>query len=507
MKYLRKLLYDSSNYGKLILLIGILIAVPLVILPFCPEETKYISAFLLPSVISIVLGVAVCILVPRKEEGVTGWQSPLQRGSLPVMFAWCFSFLVGAFPFVLSGQLSFLHAFFESVSGWTTTGLTVVDVAVMPRIFLFHRSFMQFCGGLGFIIMIVMLVQGKQSMNLYNAEGHPDRIMPSLKRTARTIFSLYTGFFLLGTLLYRIFGMGLFDAVCHTMSALSTAGFTTQANSIGEYGSLPIEIITIVLMLIGSTNFAILLLLVKRKFRRMIRVSEFRFSIGLLLVFVPLTAFSLIKEMNMGIGESFIEALFGVVTTFSTTGYSTMNYAQWPPFAVGLLNLLMIIGGGAGSTAGGIKLSRTYLLIQITRENIRKRLSPARHITAPSYYRVQGKTPIDDVLIKDTVGFIACYMGVFIIGTLLLTLTSGSSLFEAVFEFASAFGTVGISNGLTNADATGGTLIVQMVGMILGRLEIFIVFIGVYSGVHALKQQIQKRVTYKYDKKLLNILL
>jgi len=494
VKYWRKLLFDSSNYGKLLLLIGILITFPLMVLPFYPEETKYIAAFLIPSVISIVLGTAVCILAPHKEEGFTEWQSPLQRGSLPVMFAWCFSFLVGALPFVIAGQLSFIHALFESVSGWTTTGLSVADVTVMPRIFLFHRSFMQFCGGLGFIIMIVMLVQGKQSMNLYNAEGHPDRIMPSLKRTARTIFSLYTGFLILGTWLYWVFGMKLFDAVCHTMSALSTAGFSTQANSIGEYGSLPIEIITIVLMLIGSTNFAILLLLVKRKFRRMVRVSEFLFLIGLLLIFVPLVAFSLIKDMNMGIGDSIINSLFGIVTTFSTTGYSTMNYAQWPPFAVGLLILLMIIGGGAGSTAGGIKLSRTYLLIRITCENIRKRLSPPQRITAPFYYRVQGKTPIDDTLIKDTVGFTTCYLGVFIIGTLLLTLTSGSSLFDAMFEFASAFGTVGISNGLTNADAAAGTLIVQMIGMILGRLEIFIVFVGVYSGAQTLKQQLQKRI-------------
>ena len=489
---MKKLISESNTYGKLILLIGLLVAVPLVVVLYYQEDARYIHAFLIPSAISVALGLAVCIFAPRKEKPVTEWQSPLQRGSVPVMFAWCFSILAGAVPFVLGGKLRFILALFESISGWSTTGLTVVDVTAMPRIFLFHRAFMQYCGGLGFIIMIAMLAQGNQNMNLYNAEGHPDRIMPSLRRTSRIIFLLYSCFLIGGSLIYRIFGMGFFDAICHTMSALSTAGFTTQANSIGQYGSLPIEIITVVLMLVGSTNFAILLLLVRLKFRKIIRVSEVRFMLMLLLVTVPLTTFSLMSKLGMGAGRGFMNALFGIVTTFTTTGYSTMNYSLWPPFALGVLMVLMIIGGSVGSTAGGIKLLRTYLLIRITRENIKNRLSPVRRISAPSYNRVQGKMLIDDTLVKDTVGFVACYIGIFIIGSLLLTLTADCHLFDAMFEFASAFGTVGISNGLTSAGASAGSLIILMVGMILGRLEIFIVFIGAFSALSMLRHSVTK---------------
>ena len=487
---MKRLISESSNYGKLILLIGLLIAVPLAVIPFYPEEKRYLSAFLIPSAASVALGLTVCLCTQRRAKPVTEWQSPLQKGSLPVMLAWCFSFIAGAVPFMIGGLLDFPLALFESVSGWTTTGLTVVDVTVTPRVFLFHRAFMQYCGGLGFIIMIAMLVQGKQNMNLYSAEGHPDRLMPSLKKTSRTIFLLYSCFLAAGLLIYRLFGMEMFDAICHTMSALSTAGFTTQANSIGQYGSLPIEMITVALMLVGSTNFAILLLLVKRNFRKIIQVSEVRFMAALLLVFVPLAALSLQNRTDLGFGRSLMNSLFGIVTTFTTTGYSTMNYALWPPFALSLLMVLMIVGGSAGSTAGGIKLLRTYLLIRITRENVRGRLSPARRVTAPYYYRAQGKTPINNALVKDTVGFISCYMGVFIIGTLLLTLTAECSLFSAMFEFASAFGTVGLSNGLTNADASVGSLLILMAGMILGRLEVFIVFIGIYAGIKTIKQRL-----------------
>ena len=463
------------------LLIGILLAVPIAVVPFHIQDAKYIASFVIPSVSSVILGLAVCYFAPQREERILEWQSPLQKGSVPVLFAWCFAFLVGAIPFVIGGQLSFILALFESVSGWTTTGLTVVNPESLPKIFLFHRAFMQYCGGLGFVIVIAMLVQEKQSMNLYNAEGHPDGLLPSLKRTARAIFLVYAGCLALGTMSYRAFGMPLFDAICHTMSALSTAGFSTKANSISAYKDARIEIVTIVLMIIGSTNFAILLLLVKRKFRQLIQVSEFKFMLGLVAGFSLLISFSLMSATGSTFGRSLLDATFGVVTAFSTTGYSTANYAMWPPFAIGLFMLLMIIGGGVGSTAGGIKLLRTYLLLKITGENLRKRTSPARRITVPIYYRVQGKAPIDDMLVRDTFGFISCYMGVFFTGTLLLTLTEDASLFDAMYEFASAFGTVGVSNGLTNAESSNGTLVVQMIGMLLGRLEIFIVFIGIYS--------------------------
>jgi trk system potassium uptake protein TrkH len=481
VKKLLKLFQNSNNYGSLILLTGVLIAVPLIVLPFYPEEARYWYSFAAPSVFSVALGAAICIFKPSTEESISEWQSPLQKGGIPVLIAWCFSFIAGALPFVIAGELSPLLALFESISGWTTTGLTIVDVSATPRIFLFHRAFMQYCGGLGFVIMITMLHQGKQSMNLFNAEGHPDRLVPNIKKTSRVIFLMYSAFLAAGILLYRIFGMNFFDAVCHAMSAISTAGFSTRVSGIGEYGSVAVGVVTIVLMLIGSTNFAVVLLLVQRKFRQIPQISELRFLLILLAVFVPLIAFSLITQMDMRVGEGIFNAVFGTVASLSTTGYTTMDYMRWPPFAMGLLILMMFIGGGSGSTAGGLKLSRVYLLFRVTRENIRKRFSPARRVTTLTYHTPQGKTEIDNDLIKDTFGFITCFVGIFIIGTLLVTLTSDGTLLEAMVEFGSTFCTVGIVNHLTNADSSAALLVVQMMGMVLGRLEIFIVFIGIYS--------------------------
>ena len=191
-------------------------------------------------------------------------------------------------------------------------------------------------------MMIVMLVSDKRSMDLFNAEGHPDKLMPNLRKTARTIFAMYLAFLLAGTAAYAIAGMPLFESICHAMCSLSTGGFSTRLNSIGEYRSLAIELVTIVLMLIGTTNFAVLLLLVRRKWRQALRVSELRFLFLLLIVFVPLIALSLSSGLGMGFGEAFRQALFNGASALSTTGYATMGYDSWPAFSLGILIVLII---------------------------------------------------------------------------------------------------------------------------------------------------------------------
>jgi trk system potassium uptake protein TrkH len=329
-------------------------------------------------------------------------------------------------------------------------------------------------------------------MNLYNAEGHPDKLLPNLKKTAQTICLMYNGFLVIGTAAYVIAGMSLFDAVNHTMCSLSTGGFSTKLNSIGEYNSLPIEIITIIQMLIGTTNFAVLLLLTKRKWKQVFKVSEVRFMFLVLFITVPVTAFSLIRGMNMGVFEGLRRALFDVTSALSTTGYSSMSYTSWPPLAVSMLILTMLIGGGIGSTAGGIKLTRVYLMIRTALQNIRKRLSSPRNVETIYYFRAQGKAEIDSTLAADTTGFVTSYLFLYIIGTLLITVTANCSLTEAMFEFASALGTVGLSIGLTSPATGNATLVVEMLGMMLGRLEIFIVLIGVYSAGSLMRQTLDQ---------------
>jgi len=472
--------FKLKYYGTVIIFIGLIFLVPLAVLPFYPREWKYALSFVITAAISAVVGMIVCI-IPHRSVRID-WENPFERGSLPVLLIWSYGFVIGALPFIFGDILPPVRALFESVSGWTTTGLTTVDPEATPHIFLFFRSYMQFCGGLGFILIFSSIMRDKKTVNLYNAEGHPDKLLPNLRRTSRVIILLYLMFLAVGVIFYVIFGMNPFDAICHTMSALSTAGYSTKAASIGQYASFPIELITVVLMLVGSVNFGILLLIVRGNFKKVAKITEMRFMAGMLAVFVPLIAFSLIIQAHMGILQSFRDALFGAVTIFSTTGYSIANYAEFPPFASVLIMLLMIIGGGIGSTAGGIKLSRTYLLLRFTTENIRKHLSSSRKITLLSVHRIHGRDFVDAAFIADTLGFIACYISIAVIGTMMLTLTADCPVYDAMFEFTSALGTVGVSCGVTDAHANAGTLIVEMAGMILGRLEIYVVLAGALSG-------------------------
>ena len=476
---------DCSNPGKLMIMIGLLVTASLAILPFYPQDMGYAICFLLPGLFSILAGALVCVFGKREAYFSSDRLTAQRHSNNTVLFTWFWGIAVGAMPFFLSGQLKFVQSLFESISGWTTTGLSVMDVAKTSHIFLFYRSFMQYCGGLGFVLMMVMLVSGKRSMDLFNAEGHPDKLMPNLKQTAQTIFEMYILFLILGTVAYVVCGMPLFDSLCHAMCSLSTGGFSTKLSSIGEYHSLPIEIVTTQLMLIGTTNFAVLLLLLRGKWRQAIQVSEVRFLFLLLLIFVPLMALSL--SGSMGLGAGLRHALFNAASALSTTGYATMSYEGWPSCAIGLMILLMLIGGGIGSTAGGLKLTRVYLILRMMGQNINKKLLPQRCVDAPTYVKAQGRTKIDGELCSDTVGFVGCYLLLFIAGTLALTLTAGCGLEKAMFEFASALGTVGLSIGLTGPMTNNATLIVEMIGMILGRLEIFIVLTGVYYELHEIK--------------------
>ena len=482
---------DSSSFGKLSVLIGLFVLIPLVVLPWYPDNLQYSASFLIPGAVSIVLGVLICVFC-KNEEASMSWKSQMGHSSLAVLFAWSWGPVIGSLPFLLGKQLGFLQSLFEAVSGWTTTGLSVMDVPQVPAIYLFHRSFMQYCGGLGIILMMIIFISNKQSMNLYNAEGHPDKIMPNIKNTAQAIFVIYNICLVLGCVAYRIAGMTWFDSICHCMCSLSTGGFSTKLNSIGEYNSFAIELITIILMLIGTTNFVALLILAKGKIRSFFRISDVKFLIIMLALFIPPVAVSLSAGMGFRFLGGLRRSLFAVVSALSTAGMANMNYAECPQFVVGVLILMMVIGGEIGSTSGGIKISRIYILLRLCGVQIRKKLNPGSYVVAPNYVKPSGKIAFDRELADETTGYITAYLVIFIIGSLAMTVTAGCSITEAMFEFASALSTVGFSIGITGPMTNASTLILEIIGMLLGRLEIFIVVIGITFGWVMLKDIFRK---------------
>ena len=489
---MKNLLKEGNLYGKIMIIIGILIAIPILIIPFYPDEAEYVSSFFIPACFSIIVGFILCRFFPNSHEK-SAYRVELKIGSYVVLFAWIYGILAGAAPFVLEGMLTPVQATFEAVSGWTTTGLSVVDVSTCPYIFHFHRAFMQFCGGLGFIMMMIIFLHGKHSMSLYNAEGHPDKLFPNIRKTAQVICFIYCGFLVVGILMYLACGMNLFDSIVHTMCSLSTGGFSTRVDSIGYYDSLAIETVTIVQMLIGTTNFAALLLLTKGRIAQFFKVSEVRFLCVLLVVFVPVTAFILTYGLYVNLGSGFRLALFNIVSALSTTGYSTMSYADWPQAALGIMIVMMLIGGGIGSTAGGLKLTRVYILLRSTLQNVRQKLYAPRTIQRFTYNTPHGKEQIDAKLINNTSSYFVCYLCLFIFGSIAISITENCDLVSGMFDFSSSLGTVGLSIGITGPATSNATLLIEMLGMLLGRLEIFVVFIGAHELYMSLKSRLHRK--------------
>lgn len=470
---------NKNDIGRLMILVGILTLVPTIIIPFY-NEWKYFFAFFIPSACSILLGIIICCLF-RSRHAVNSYRNLIKLGSLTVLFAWIYGIFVCAIPFLFLGDMNFLQCLFESASGWTTTGFTVIDVASTPYTFIFHRSFMQFCGGLGFILMMVMIMQNKHSVNLYNLEGHNDQLTTSVRKTARIIFYLYSGIFFIGVILYIICGMTVFDSVVHCMSALATGGFSSKPGNIADYDSVLIECVTIFIMVLGMTKFAVLLLLTKRKFKDAAKISEVRFAGIILLIIIPLIAVVLFFSFSINFAESLRHSVFNVVSIISTTGFSTVDFAILPAFVFGVLIIIMFVGGMAGSTAGGIKLNRVYLLFRGAGISINKKLFPEGRITARYYYSSYGRTEINNAMLRDVFSYAFLYFIIFLATSLALCLTANASLGSAMFEAASLSSTAGVSTGIFGTTANAATLIVGIIGMIIARLEINIIITAICS--------------------------
>ncbi|GAA0696362.1 TrkH family potassium uptake protein [Paraclostridium ghonii] len=459
--------------GIFTVIIGGILLLPLITLIFYKNEIALSKYFIIPSLLAIFLGIL--LIKFNKEHENT--KLSVGQDAIIVVLVWILATLFSAMPFILSNQLNFTQAYFEAVSGWTTAGLSVVDVSTAPKMFLMHRSIMQFFGGVGIVLVVLSALSSTFGMRLYNSEGHSDNLLPNLLKSSRLILSIYLGYIIGGIIIYYICGMPLFDAINHSISALSTGGFSVKVDSIGYYNNIYIELVTIILMILGTTNFAAHVLLINGNLKRFFKVSEVKFMFIVIAISIPLISFFSLNKLYGDMSTGIRVAAFQVVSALSTAGYSTVDLGNWSPFAILVLIILMIIGGGAGSTAGGVKLYRVNMMIRSIIWNLRKQFMSEHTIKEDYIYKPQGKVYIQEDDIRNVYNFMFLYMIVYLIGVSIM-LIYGYDLQDSMFEFASALGTVGLSVGVTSPDAPTVVLWTETIGMFLGRLEIWIVFIA-----------------------------
>ena len=464
----------AGYLGVVAMLAGTIVLLPLAFLIAFPEEISHADDFIAPGAASIMAGYLLSLFIRGKNRGkLNGNQE-----ALIVISTWMIAILASAAPFVLSGRWNFPQAVFEATSGYTTTGLSIVDVEECPRLFLAFRSIMHLFGGLGFMLVMASVFTDRNGMRLHTDGDRGDRLIQNLLKSARTITAIYSGYIASGTLLYIAAGMGWFDALNHAIAAVTTGGFSTRSLSIGYYDSLPIEIITIVLMLLGATNFLVHLLILKGKFSGWIRHCETRLSLILIASATPIVGVFLMGGVAGNLSQAARLSLFQTVSALTTTGLRTASdFSAWPSSSIFILLLLMVTGGGAGSTAGGIKQARVVILLKALGREQRRKFNPRRIFRESEMCNFGAREAIMEEDSRQTGLFVLLYLAIVALGTLGYSFY-GYSLQDSVFEFASALGTVGLSSGITKAGAPPGVLWIGTAGMFLGRMEIYFVFLG-----------------------------
>ncbi|PIP35815.1 MAG: potassium transporter [Desulfobacterales bacterium CG07_land_8_20_14_0_80_52_14] len=406
-----------------------------------------------------------------------------REGMAIVAISWIMVSLFGALPFFLDGILNtFTDAFFESVSGFTTTGASVLtNIEVVSQSLLFWRSFIQWLGGMGIIVLSLAILPflGVGGMQLYKAEVPtpvPDKLKPRIRDTATLLWKVYALMSLLQVAFLMFGGMSLFDALCHTFTTMPTGGFSTKNASIAHYHSLYLEIVIIVFMVLAGINFSLHYQVLRGRPLAFWRDSECRFFLISTLLFTVLVSLNIYRSPYERIGDAFRYGSFQVVSIVTTTGFATADYEKWPVFSQFVLLILMFLGASAGSTGGGVKSLRVMLFLKYCG----RELFYLVHPRAVAHVKIGGKVVPEDV-IRSVMGFLGLYAGIFVLSSLLLS-ALGVDLVTSMGATAATLGNVGPGLGLVgpvdnfaNIPYLGKWLLSWC--MLLGRLEIYTLII------------------------------
>ncbi|TLP80953.1 TrkH family potassium uptake protein [Maribacter sp. ACAM166] len=419
-----------------------------------------------------------------------------KEGYIIVTFGWIVMSISGMLPYLFSGAIpDITNAFFETVSGYTTTGASIVDdIEAMPEGILFWRSLTHWIGGMGIIVLAIAILPllGIGGMQLFSAEApgpSADKLHPRITDTAKRLWLIYFGYTVAETILLRIAGMSFFDAINHAMATLSTGGFSTKNASLAYWNDQPlIQYIVIFFMFLAGSNFVLSYFAFKGRFQKVIKDEEFKYYAGFVIIFTIIVALVIYFKANitditpgypMVLGKvesSFRHALFQIVSVITTTGFVSADFTQWTPFLTIFFFGLFFLGGSAGSTAGGIKVMRHLLIIKNGVLEFKRTL----HTNAIIPVRYNNKT-VKEKIVYNIIGFFVLYMLLFIIGALVLA-SLGLDFESAIGGSASSLGNLGPALGSLNPVSNFNSLPVLAKWwcgflMLAGRLELFTVLI------------------------------
>ena len=464
----------SRTVGLILLITGIFQLFPLLI-AVIDREPRNILAYIESLCLILLVGSALLLFSRGGNRMFSA-----QEGFAATGLSWIFMSAFGALPFFLSGQIpSYVDAFFEMVSGFTTTGASILtDVEALSRCNLFWRSFSHWLGGMGVLVFLLAVVPGARKnggtgIYLMRAESpgpSVDKLTPHLRQTAMILYGIYILLTALCIVCLLLGGMPVFDSFCIAFGTAGTGGFAIKNSSMGGYSCFLQTVVTVFMFLFG-VNFSLYYMLLLRKFKAVFKNEELRLYFGIAAGSIVLIAINISRMYNT-VYEAVHHAAFQVVSIMTTTGYGTVDFEQWPAFSKAILLSLMFIGASAGSTGGGLKVSRVLLLMKSIRRTIRKALHPRR--VQPVY--MDGRAVSEEVC-DNVNAYLAIYCVILVLSFAIITV-DGFSIGTNFSAVASCFNNIGPGFELVGATQNFSiysdlSKIILSLDMLLGRLEIF----------------------------------
>ena len=469
------------NLRVIIGILGLLLSISgfsmLLCIPFSIYYKEDWLTFVYSSGITLLVGIS-CWAIGQKEKNK---ELKKRDGYLVVTLGWLMMSFFGTLPYFFSGSIDFFtDAFFETMSGFTTTGASILNnIGDMPKGVLFWRSLTQWVGGMGIIVLTVAIlpILGIGGMQLFVAEApgiSPEKLKPRIKDTAKRLWLIYLSLTILEMILLIFGGMPFFDAINHSLTTMATGGFSTKQDSIAFYHSAYIQYVIVLFMFLAGTNFTITYFGIKGKFRKLWDNEEFRVYLlitGLLSVCIGITIYLL---GGISTEKAFRDALFQTVSILTTTGYVSADYTQWIPFLTMLFFILMFVGASSGSTAGGVKIVRHIILFKNSFLEMKHQLHPSAVIPV----RLNHKAINRDITFH-VLAFMMIYFLVFTLGSIAMSLTGVdvmTSIGAAATSLANigpGLGSVGPVNNFAHLPDASKWILSFL--MLLGRLELFTV--------------------------------
>lgn len=464
-KMIFKIIGNVLKYELLLLIIPLIIS-----LNYGQGDSK---AFLITILIMAPIAFLLCNLKIRKSEMYA------KEGFLTVGLSWIVISAVGSLPFIISGSIpSFVDAFFETASGFTTTGASILtEIESLPKGILFWRSFTHWIGGMGFLIFILALIPtlGSSSIHLLKAESPgptPGKIVPKIKQTAKILYIIYFFLTLIQTLLLKLAGLSLYDSTLHALGTAGTGGFSNMNSSVAAFNNPTVEWIITIFMLLFGINFALYFQVIKGNIKSFFKSEELKYYFLMIFISIVFITINIIGINGGNISDSIRQSSFQVASIVTTTGYATTDFNLWPSLSKLILIILMFTGAMAGSTGGGIKTIRIVIVLKAIKREINKILHPKRIKSV----KIDGKV-VEEETISGVFLFICAYIVIALIAMIIVSIDG----FDIVTTTTSVIATLSnIGPGLEMVGPTGNfsafsplSKIVLSFCMLAGRLEIY----------------------------------